>query len=904
MVEGEIHYKESQMVFKHIKGPLIFTSTALIFAAPVCLAEAANAQTTYADDSFRRVQPGFQQPQKQSALVSRLQGHSFLGQTPQTIRSFKSPIYLADITLDDVILLQSRLTAAESQLRTLKNTQPRNPALKPQIDELIRQAETQVLNLSNALQTADSLYKKYLTAAQKADQAATALQTAAEQEAAALEQFNIAKTAYENAQEVLRLTNQSHTEQLATLSAKLENQSQAATNKAYAFEVLQTATLNLEQKTAAHTTIQGRYDQALQAKNQAQTAYDTNLIPDPEWTVPTHEVAYTRQVAHTRQTPVYTQVPHTRQVATITQVPHTTTTVTGGLTASVYNRNGYNNAPPMPTATETPISTQNVTQVDFQWGGGSVLNSGRSEDVIVKFTGYISVQTSNYYHFYAPADDGTRLYINNQLLIDDWYDKGGGGSTSQAVYLTAGQAVPITLYYYENGGGAAVSLQYYTYDAPYYQIAPAAWFGTQTQTSTYYTEETTYTTETYYTTEVSYVTETYYTPETYYVTEPITSVQKTLQVDIREGGQATFTAPAGSTFVSSNLRYEAIDRPNCGANIYPQVNGLQSVTLQANNSVYGDPCGGWVKHITGTLTYLGAPTAPLIKNPELLVVLNDAEAELEAANNALTTAASEVSTAQTQKQSATTQYQSTLSEYETASEAVSLAQLGVTSAEQEQTTASAQVATAQSTYQAADTTYQAAQTQTLTATSAKQDAEAKTAAVSTSYQRSVVRAKEIPAPTETFAQVEELQTKEPEPEALPEEITAESVLEIDLSKVDPTQMTEAQAEELVAAALVIFETAEEGSAEYEQALDALYLAAEQDDIVLDPALAVIPGLQAATELVNFLGNAGADMSPKKREESKKVVVSAVVAAGTAIQSAAAAASTSAASSSGSRRTGK
>lgn len=868
------------MSFKHIKGPLIFTSTALIFAAPICLAEAANAQTTYADDSFRRAQPGFQQPQKQSALVSRLQAGSFLGQTPQTIRSFKSPIYLADITLDDIISLQSKLSAAESQLRTLKNTQPRNPALKPQIDELIRQAETQVLNLSNALKAADSLYKKYLTAAQKADQAATELKTAAEAEALALEQFNAAKVQYENAQEVLRLTNQNYTSNLSTLSTKLENQSQAATNKAYAFEVLQTATLNLEEKTAAYTTIQGRYDAAYEAKNQAQYNYNTNLIPDPTWTVPTHEVAYTRQVPHTRQTPVYTQV------------PHTTTTTQGGLTATTYDRNGYNNAPPMPSDNETPLSTQAVTQVDFQWNSGPVLNSGRSEDVIVKFTGYIQVQQSNYYHFYAPADDGTKLYINNQLLIDDWYDKGGGGSTSQAVYLTAGQAVPITLYYYENGGGAAVSLQYYTYDAPYYQIAPAAWFGTQTTTTTTYT------------TEVSYVTETYYTTETYYVTEPITSVQKTIPVSINEGGQATFTAPAGSTFVSSNLRYEAIERPECGANIYPQVNGLQSVTLQANNSVYGDPCGGWQKHIVGTLTYLGAPTAPLIKNPALLVVLNDAEAELEAANNALSEASQELSTAQTQKQTANSQYQSTLSEYETASEAVRIAELGVTSAEQEQTTAGTQLQEAQATYQVADTSYKAAQTQTLTATSAKQEAEAETAAVSTSYQRSVVRAKEIPAPTETFAQVEELQTKEPKPEALPEEITADTILEIDLSKVDPTQMTEAQAEELVAAALVIFETAQEGSAEYEQALDALYLAAEQDDIVLDSALAAIPGLQAATELVNFLGNAGADMSPKKREESKKVVVSAVVAAGTAIQSAAAAASTSAASSSGSRRTGK
>ena len=120
-------------------------------------------------------------------------------------------------------------------------------------------------------------------------------------------------------------------------------------------------------------------------------------------------------------------------------------------------------------------------------------------------------------------------------------------------------------------------------------------------------------------------------------------------------------------------------------------------------------------------------------------------------------------------------------------------------------------------------------------------------------------------------------------------------------------MSAEQAEQLKEAALEVFETAEEGSEAYEQALDALYLAAEQDDIVLDPSLAAIPGLAAATELVNFFGNAGSDMSPKTREESEKVVVAAVVAAGAAIQSAAAAAATASAgasSSGGSRKIGK
>jgi hypothetical protein len=118
-------------------------------------------------------------------------------------------------------------------------------------------------------------------------------------------------------------------------------------------------------------------------------------------------------------------------------------------------------------------------------------------------------------------------------------------------------------------------------------------------------------------------------------------------------------------------------------------------------------------------------------------------------------------------------------------------------------------------------------------------------------------------------------------EELQEDISAEELMQVELDQIVATDLSEAQVEALIEAALEIFETAEPGSEEYEQALGALFLAAEADDIVLDEALAAIPllgdVLGGATELVNFLGNAGADMSPEVREDSEKVVVTAIVA---------------------------
>ena len=144
-----------------------------------------------------------------------------------------------------------------------------------------------------------------------------------------------------------------------------------------------------------------------------------------------------------------------------------------------------------------------------------------------------------------------------------------------------------------------------------------------------------------------------------------------------------------------------------------------------------------------------------------------------------------------------------------------------------------------------------------------------------------------PTPTEPTVEPTEEPTSQPtpnpqDPSQLPEVITPEALMEVNLDEIVATDMTPAQAEALKEVALEILETAEKGSPEYEQALKALYLAAQQDDIVLDEALAAIPllgdVLGGAVEALNFLGNAGSDMSPEVRETSEEIVVAAVIVA--------------------------
>ncbi|CAB4127908.1 hypothetical protein UFOVP113_1, partial [uncultured Caudovirales phage] len=122
-----------------------------------------------------------------------------------------------------------------------------------------------------------------------------------------------------------------------------------------------------------------------------------------------------------------------------------------------------------------------------------------------------------------------------------------------------------------------------------------------------------------------------------------------------------------------------------------------------------------------------------------------------------------------------------------------------------------------------------------------------------------------------------------EPVPAPESPTAaeESTAVIqDLTKVDPQQLSDTQVAALVDAANTVLANTEQGSPAYNQALEALFVAAQADDIQVDPALAAVPVLGSAvvalTDAVNFMGNVGSDMAPAVREMAKKEVVAAVV----------------------------
>jgi len=158
-----------------------------------------------------------------------------------------------------------------------------------------------------------------------------------------------------------------------------------------------------------------------------------------------------------------------------------------GVQVSVWNNLGFNASPPLPTSEPTGELTD--SDINHNFDQQPLFNL--YEDFIARFQSNITTDVDAQVRFYAPADDGVQLYVSDTLIINDWVDKGGGGSISQPVAFTAGLSQPITLWFYENGGGAWVELWWQINDGEWlpvpasaFSVAPASPTTTQPATTT------------------------------------------------------------------------------------------------------------------------------------------------------------------------------------------------------------------------------------------------------------------------------------------------------------------------------------------------------------------------------------------------------------------------------------
>ncbi len=97
--------------------------------------------------------------------------------------------------------------------------------------------------------------------------------------------------------------------------------------------------------------------------------------------------------------------------------------------------------------------------VNFNWGSGSPDPTIAPDTFSVRWSGEILAPVTGAYRFFTTTDDGNRLVINGQEVINSFVDQ-GAIERSGTINLTAGQRYSITMEYYENGGQASAQLQW------------------------------------------------------------------------------------------------------------------------------------------------------------------------------------------------------------------------------------------------------------------------------------------------------------------------------------------------------------------------------------------------------------------------------------------------------------
>jgi glucose/arabinose dehydrogenase len=107
----------------------------------------------------------------------------------------------------------------------------------------------------------------------------------------------------------------------------------------------------------------------------------------------------------------------------------------------------------------SPRVTRIDPTVNFNWGTGSPDASIGSDTFSVRWSGQIQPLYSETYTFFTNSDDGVRLFVNNQLVIDNYRDQ-APTERSGTITLQAGQRYDIRMEYYERSGGAVAQLSW------------------------------------------------------------------------------------------------------------------------------------------------------------------------------------------------------------------------------------------------------------------------------------------------------------------------------------------------------------------------------------------------------------------------------------------------------------
>jgi hypothetical protein len=103
--------------------------------------------------------------------------------------------------------------------------------------------------------------------------------------------------------------------------------------------------------------------------------------------------------------------------------------------------------------------TRTDESVNFDWKRGAPVTGVGADTFSVRWTGQVLAQYDETYTFSTTTDDGVRLWVNNQLVVNAFQDQ-AATEKSGSIRLEAGKKYDIKMEYYENGYDALAKLSW------------------------------------------------------------------------------------------------------------------------------------------------------------------------------------------------------------------------------------------------------------------------------------------------------------------------------------------------------------------------------------------------------------------------------------------------------------
>ena len=122
--------------------------------------------------------------------------------------------------------------------------------------------------------------------------------------------------------------------------------------------------------------------------------------------------------------------------------------------------------------------TRTDAAVNFNWGTGGPSSTIGTDTFSARWTGQVEAEETGRYTFFTRTDDGVRLWVNGQLIVDRWLPQ-SATEHSGSIELVAGRKYDIKMEYFERYGSALAELRWSAPNTPKEVVPTSALFPTQ-----------------------------------------------------------------------------------------------------------------------------------------------------------------------------------------------------------------------------------------------------------------------------------------------------------------------------------------------------------------------------------------------------------------------------------------